>query len=181
MKDFTKCNVLIYDYEQNLITNAKIWEHNQIENYIVIQDWPELAGLEECKLLVLTSPTPFSYVGMPRKRGTEWFIKLFEEQVEENRREIRYRTDLPGSIECLIYGGKVHPLHTVLEVRVVNISKSGIRILAKENTLSAGVGFHIQLKIGENNKTLAGTVVNLRNTPQSLSEYGCRLMEKDGD
>jgi len=36
-KDFTKCNVLIYDEKDNLLCNVKIWEHNVLGNYIVVQ------------------------------------------------------------------------------------------------------------------------------------------------
>lgn len=180
-KDFTKCNVLIYDEKDNLLCNVKIWEHNVLENYIVVQDWPELAGVDQCKLLILTAPAPFSYIGAIRKYNLDRQIKLFEEHMEENRQEIRYKTDLPGNIEGLVYDGKSFPLHTKLEVRILNISKSGMRILAKENTLNADDRFQIKVKIGENDKLLTCKTVNSRSTTGGFIEHGCRLVSKEGE
>jgi hypothetical protein len=180
-RDFAKCNVLIYDENDTLLCNVKIWEHNVLENYIVVQDWPELAGVEQCKLLILTAPAPFSYIGAIRKYNFDKQIKLFEEHMEESRREIRYKTDLQGNIDSLIHDGKCFPLHTKLEVRIINISKSGMRILAKENTLSQDSRFQINVKIGENDKLLTSKIVNSRNTDPEYIEHGCRLVSMDGE
>jgi len=160
---------------------VKIWEHNVQENYIVVQDWPELAGVDQCKLLILTAPAPYSYIGSISKHNLDKQIKLFEEHMEENRQEIRYKTDLPGNIEGLVFDGKSYPLHTKLEVRIINISKSGIRILAKENTLNADDRFQIKVKIGENDKILTSKVVNSRNVAPEYVEHGCLLVSMDGE
>jgi hypothetical protein len=104
------------------------------------------------------------------------YIKLYKEQVEENRREIRYKMDLPGTIESLLFDGKSYPLHTMIDVRVVNISKSGMRIITKESALHAENKFTVHIKIGENDKRLTGEVVNFRDTPPDKTEYGCRLI-----
>jgi hypothetical protein len=180
-RDYTKCNVLIYDEKNNLLVNAKIWEHSNDEKYIVVQDWPELSGVERCKLLILTAPSPYSYTGITSKRGTDRLIKLSEEHVEENRREMRYKTDLAGHIESLIYNGKSYPLHTMLDVRIADISKSGMRVRAKDNSLTFDDRFHIHVRIGENDKMLTGKVVNSKTIPPDICEYGCRLVGKDGE
>jgi hypothetical protein len=180
-RDFAKCNVLIYDENDTLLCNVKIWEHNVLENYIVVQDWPELAGVEQCKLLILTAPAPYSYTGVIQKRGLDKLIKLYEEQMEENRKEARYATDLSGVIDSMIYDGKDYPLHTKLTVRITNISKSGIRILAKNNTLNMDDIFTIHIQIGENDKLLTGSVKNCKYTPPDHAEYGCLLVGKEGE
>ena len=180
-KDFIKCNVLIYDEEGNLLVNVKIWEHNKKENYIVVQDWPELAGVERCKLLILTAPAPYAYIGVIHKHGFDRLINLYDEKETENRGESRYKVNLLGTVESLVYDGKIYPLHTMLTVQVINISKNGMRILAKDNTLNVDDRFQINIKIGENDKLLTGKVVNCRNTPPDSSEYGCRLVSKDGE
>jgi hypothetical protein len=146
-----------------------------------VQDWPELAGVDHCKLLIFTTPAPYSYRGFITKYNLDKQIKLFEEQLAESRTETRYKTDLRGNIEYLVYEGKSYPLHTKLGVRIVNISKSGLRIQAKENTLNPEDRFQINVKIGENDKLLTGIVVNTRNTPPDYIEYGCRLVSKDGE
>jgi len=180
-KDFTNCNVLIYDEEDNLLVNAQIWEHDTKERSIVIQDWPELANVKRCKLLVLTAPMPYSYLGTIHKDAFRKLIRLYEENMEENRKEIRYKIDLQGSIESLIYDGKSYPLHTELQVQIVNISKSGMRIYAKDGTLNIGDTFQINISISGNDKLLVGKVVNDRHMPPDHSEYGCKLINLDGE
>jgi hypothetical protein len=180
-KDFKECNVLIYDVEGNLLVNAEIWEHNIKERYIVVQDWPELAGVSRCKLLILTAPMPYSYLGTIHKRSFEKLIKLYDEHMEENRKEIRYKTDLPGNIENLVYDWTSYPLHKALEVQIVNISRNGIRIQAKDNTLNVGDIFQINIKISGNDKLLMGKVANYRYISQDHCEYGCFLVSKDGE
>jgi hypothetical protein len=179
-KDFTKCNVLIYDEDGNPLVNARIWEHNDRENYIVVQDWPELKGVDRCRLLIMATPSPYSYMGVIRKKGLDKLINLFEEQVAENRKEQRFKTDLEGGIESLYYDGKAYPLHTKTEVRIVNISKNGMRLTAKENTFGMNDQFSVFVKIGENDKLLLGKVVNVRDTPPD-AEYGCLLVRKEGE
>jgi hypothetical protein len=174
-KDFSKCNALIYDTKENLLVNAKIWEHDDKDRYIVVQDFPELKGVENCRLLILTSPAPYAYTGVIRKHGLHKLIKMYEEHTEESRKEIRYKMDLPGYIESLIYEGKANPLHTMAEVRIVNISRSGLRMCGRENTINVGDGFVINLKIGENDKSLKGEVMNDRALSPEKHEYGCKL------
>ena len=180
-KDFTNCNVLIYDEEDNLLINTQIWEHDVVERSIVIQDYPELANIKRCKLLVLTAPMPYSYLGTIHKHSFQKLIRLYEENMEENRKEIRYKIDLQGNIENLVYDKKSYALLTALEVQVVNISKSGMRIYAKDNTLNVGATFQININIGGNDKLLTGKVANSRFMPPDHSEYGCRLINIDGE
>jgi hypothetical protein len=146
-----------------------------------VQDWPELAKVSRCKLLILTSTTPYSYIGVASKRGIDREIRLFEEKEAENREEVRFKTNLSSNIESLVYDDKRHPLHTPVEVKIVNISKNGIRISAKDNTLINDARFQIKIKIGENDKLLTGRVMNVKNVPPDECEYGCRLVGKDGD
>jgi hypothetical protein len=164
-----------------LLANVKIWEHDVRENYIVVQDWPEFLGVERCQLLILTSPVPYAYMGMMRKRGFEKLINLYEEHIEENRTETRYKTDLTGNIESLVYDGKSYPLHTVAAVKIINISKNGLRLYAKSYTLNMDDMFYVNIKIGENDKLLAGKVVNFKDVPPEHAEYGCRLVSEVGE
>jgi hypothetical protein len=145
-----------------------------------VQDWPELSGIDRCKVLVLASPTPFSYTGTTRKHGAERRIRLFEEKMAENRQETRYKTNIDGYVENLVYDGKEYALHTRVKVRIINISKSGLRVEADDYTFYENTLFNIHLKIGENDKTLTGKVMNTR-VMAERAEYGCRLANKDGD
>jgi hypothetical protein len=89
---------------------------------------------------------------------------------------------LAGSIENLVYDDKSHRLLNPLEVRIVNISKSGLRILARENDLHKENVFQINVKIGENDKLLTGRVANERIVAPGYLEYGCLLGSgKDGE
>jgi hypothetical protein len=176
LKDFNKCNVLIYDENDKLLVNARIYEHDARENYIVIQDWPELSNVEKCKLLILTSPAPYSYHGVIHRHRADRLIRLYEEVVRDSRGETRYKTDLPAKIEYLIYDGKAHPLHTKLNVKVVNISKNGLRIHGKDNVFNIDDHFTLSISMADNEKHLTGKVMNKREVPPDESEYGCRLV-----
>jgi hypothetical protein len=178
--DYSKCNALIYDEEGNLLLNATIRSHNAKENFIVIRDMTDLSFIQQCKLLILTAPVPFSYKGMVRRHDLDLIIKLEEEQQEENRAETRYKTDIPGSIEHLIYNGKNYPLHTKLGVRIVNVSKSGLRVSAKQNTMLNGDRFSVRIQSGNSDKLLTGMIMNSRQSWPN-EEYGCRFLGKDGE
>jgi hypothetical protein len=180
LKDFAKCNVLIYDNNGQLLTNAKIWEHNISQNYITVKERLSLVGTVQCNLLILTAPAPYSYKGTIVIHDSTAFIKLSDEHIKENRKETRYKTNLLGTIESLIYDGKSYPLLTALETQILDISRNGLRIFAKNNTLNEGDRFIIKLKLGENDKLLTGMAVNSKPVSQDDIEYGCRLVSKDG-
>jgi hypothetical protein len=172
---------LIFNEDGQQLTNTKIWDHNLKENYITVKEVFSLIGVIRCNLLILTAPAPYAYRGIIMIRDSEAFIKLHDEHVTENRRETRYKTNLQGNIESLVYGEKSYPLLKALEAQIIDISKSGLRIFVKDNTMNEGDIFVIRIKLGEGDKFLTATAVNSRLVPPDQIEHGCRLVSKEGD
>jgi hypothetical protein len=174
-KDFSGCNVLIHNTNGKLLCDVKIWEHNK--NEIVIQDWPELAGVEDCKLLVMSRPSPHSYNGVMRKKGLDRIITLYDEKLEETRIEPRYDTNFFGQIEGLMYGEKIFPMHVKQDIKITSISKHGIRFVAERDAFAKGNMLQISVLIKESKKLLVAQVVNSEVTPEGKSEFGCKLLK----
>jgi hypothetical protein len=177
-KNFTDCNVLIHDEEGNLLADVKIWEHTV--NTITVQTWPELEGVENCKLFIVSKPVPYSYSGVIRKKGFDTIITLYNEKVEEHREEARYDIKSPGYIEGMFYGEKLFPLHTKREINIVNVSKHGMCISDVKNAFNIGDKMRISVQINDNTKMLIAEVVNINPTHTDSFEYGCHLT-KDGE
>jgi hypothetical protein len=177
---FNDCSALIYDQKGNKLASVKILEHYKDDNSIDVPDLPELVIGSVCEVLVLTAPTPVVYKGRIHKLAECKNIKLFKGVSSCKRRETRYLTDLPAQIEGLFYDGKLYPLHSALEARVINISKSGVRLLAKFNALNIGCRFSMRVKIGNDTKLLTADVVFRRDTPPESTVFGCHLAAQGG-
>ena len=177
-REFENCNVLIYNDKGDLLANVKILDYDWREKSIVVKNIPILANVRHCDLLILSSPAPFSYKGtMYQNYDGNKAIKIYQEKEQENRKEMRYKVNLPASIRNFIYDGKDYPLSTPLDVEIVNISKSGMRFRSKPNAFEKGNKFHISMKLGDNEKTLTAEIVNHLNISADLTEFGCRLVE----
>ena len=179
-KDFSGCNVLIYRENGDLLTNEKIVEHNKNDRTIVVQDSPALNNVKRCGLLILTEPSPYAYKGTIHKHDMlHKLIGLYQEKEAENRKSDRYKVDLPAKIDSLIINGRTYPKQTPLEVRVVNISKSGIRLRAKPNAVNKGNIFDIRVENGgKDYLRLTAEVINCSEVSPEYSEFGCRLTAK---
>jgi hypothetical protein len=170
---------MAYDNNGELVATAKIWSHDDVENIIEVQNLPELELEKIYDLLIPTSPVPYTCSGRVIKRANSKYILLTRVKETENRRDIRFKVDLPGVIEHLIYDGIHYPMLNSLEVRLNNLSKGGVRFKAIYNTLSNGDMFSIRIKMGgESEKLLMALVVYRADTDNYLSVYGCRFLTK---
>jgi hypothetical protein len=175
-KDFLNCNALIYDDAGELLANVLIIEHDKSDNSIVVLDtFSSIAG-KTCDVLIPMAPKPITYRGKIQNQGSQKIIRLTQENTKENRKQPRYKVDLPASVESLIYDGKPFALQTPLEVRLIDISQDGMKFGTVPNALAVGLLFQIRLKIGENDKVLSAMVV-FGNDSQAGSIYGCRTVD----
>lgn len=173
--NFAGCAAYVYNAEGALLTEVKIYDHDSETNTIRVSDSSVLSVNLRCELLVLTSPTPFSFSGIVRLTRSGTTITLFKGKERENRCSTRYALNSKAVIAEYICDGKAYSLHTPITVDLINISVNGIRIRARFNTLSANDLFNMQLKMGERDKVLTARVVNLKNNERENSEYGCAL------
>jgi len=184
--DFVACNALIYNEDRDLIANVKILEHDRYENSILIKSLPVLNSLKRCELMILTAPAPYIYKGTIHKTSinqaeTGKRIRLFNENITENRSELRYKINSSTSIDELIFDGRAYRMHTQMGIQLMNISRSGVRFRAKPNAFTFGNRFQIRINTGGGDTVLLAEVVNTMNAPLDHSEYGCRFLGKDDE
>ena len=185
-KDFRACNALIYSEDSDLIANVKVLDYDSFENSIMVKNMPALDSIKRCELIILTAPTPYMYKGTIHKTAINQAeagkrIRLFNENVTENRKEFRYKINSSTGIDELIYDGKAYRLLTQLEIQLIDISKSGVRFRSKTNAFVNGNRFQVRIKTDQGSTSLLTEVVNTFDTPLDYSEYGCRFVDKDGD
>ena len=172
--DYTGCSVLIYDADGNHLGNTVVTDYDKGSLRIEVEETPEvLASGAGCKLLILMSPTPFEYQGRVSREGTKTIIAMYKGQEKESRGATRYKIELKALIEYLVCDGRAYPLHSPLEVEVVNISKSGVRFRTPFFAMSDGDRFQIRIKISGNEKQLIADVTNHIDVGSEASEYGC--------
>ncbi|MCL2566048.1 MAG: PilZ domain-containing protein [Defluviitaleaceae bacterium] len=179
-KDFSGCNAIIYDENDNLLVNVKIEAHHVQENSVTVPDVPELTVGILCKLLILTSPTPYSYQGRIHRRTGRKVITLFKGDIAENRKDSqRYKTDIPAFIEALVVEGKTFYLRNKVEGRVLNISKGGLRLRTIYNAFNPGDRYQIHLKSSDLDLNMFAEVRGRSDTADGHSEFSCQFIVED--
>ena len=175
--DFTGCSVFFYDDAGNNLGNTTVIDYNKKALRIEVPYTPpSLTVGSSCKLLILSSPSPCEYQGRVAKEGAKKIIALFFGHEKENRRSVRYKVNIPALIENMIYDNRAYPLHTPLEIELVNISQSGMRFRAPFTALSDDDRFQIRLRINKSEKLLIADVVYHIDKGTETSEYGCRFL-----
>ena len=175
--DFTGCSILVYDEAGNQLGSTVITSYSRSSLRIEVMEIPHLLDVGSvCKLLILSSPSPCEYQGRIIKEANKRIIALFFGQEKENRGSTRYVVRFPARVENLICDGRAYPLHTPLEVALVNISQSGVRFRTKRETFSDGDRFQMRMTINNAAKLLIADVINHLDKDDELTEYGCRFL-----
>ena len=176
--DYTGCSILIYDAVDNHhLCSTVVTDYDKNEMRIQIEVAPPtLETGKVCRLLILCTPTPCEYQGRVLSEGTQKTIAMYQGQEKESRGAVRYELNAPALIEKLICDGQAYPLHTPLKVKLINISKTGVRFRTPNYSLSSGDQFQMRMKIGVNEKLLIAEVTNHIDKDSTTSEYGCRFL-----
>jgi len=175
--DFTDLTALVYDTDGNYLISTIVLSHDREARQIVLDQVPErFKANEDCKLIILTSPTPCEFLGKIKKTGGNFFIALFQGQERETRVAPRYNISNPALITALIVDGKVHPIQTPVKIVLINISATGIRFRAPYYSFDVGDEFQLDLFIGSNQKKATVKVVNNVDRDTESSDYGCRFL-----
>jgi len=172
--DFTGNTVLIYDTGGNHLASTTVKEHDRNAKQIRIIGLP--AGLnvnDECKILILSSPTPCEFSGKVKKIGGHPFIGMFQGQEKESRAATRYPVNTPAIITTHYINGKPYPLQTPITVKLINISTSGVRFRAPYYSLDVDDEFEMHLIINNARKQITARVVNSLDSEQESTDYGC--------
>jgi hypothetical protein len=179
-KDFLTCSAFIYSEKGEFLTKINIREYDRSERYIVIPDTPVLDDVKRCEVLIIASPAPYAYKGTIHTHNYEKIIKLYRETKKDNRIETRFNIEMTATVGSLIYSRRTYPMHTPIEVELVNISKNGVRFRSEPNDFYSGNVFNIYLKTGRKFKLLTAEVVNVTEPsvdfPFDFAEFGCRFV-----
>jgi hypothetical protein len=178
-KNFDRCSVLIYNDDGSQLASAVILKHDASYNSIEISDIPELALDGQYDLFILSSPFPYTCRGKVMRSMTGKTIQLYKGKETENRKEKRYQVELQADIECLIYDHVAYKMLKKVPVSITNISKGGLCVKSTPNTMLVGDRFRIRIKIDKNTKLLDAHVINQRGYDTGLSDFGCRLVNKE--
>jgi len=178
--NFEGNTVLIYTPEGEELRQTVISAHDKTLQQIEVRNGvPQSLDIGDvCPILIMTQPTPIEFQARVAKSGTERVFVLFKGKTKEDRQHTRYKVNFPARLDSFISDGQTFPLHKPLEIRVIDISRSGIRFAAPTNSLMKGDKFSIVLNFDGGEKTFVGTVKNLRDRNGVLAEYGCKLMHK---
>lgn len=175
--DYTKSQVFIYDMEGNHLVNTIVISHDKVDKQIQVANMPSsLKVNDECRLFILTSPTPCEYVGKVRKFAGITSFAMFQGVVKENRAATRYKVNTPAVLNAYVHEGKVYPVLKPINVTLINISTSGVRFRAPYYTLNEGDFFRINMVVSGSNKSLiAETINHLDHNQCEYSDYGCHF------
>jgi hypothetical protein len=175
---FNDHTVLIYDIDNNHLITTVVTEHDKVNKWIQVSDVPEgMKNNDDCKLLILSSPTPCEFLGKVKKVGRDVTIAMFRGQMKENRGSARYSITASAEIDALIIDGNPHTLQTPIKVELINISTSGVRFRAPYYSLEVGDLFLMHMVISNNKKEMTTEVINYVDNGQASSDYGCRFLE----
>ena len=170
--------VLIYDTDNNHLITTVVTKHDKVEQRIQVSRMPKgLKNNDDCKLLILSSPTPCEYLGKVRKVGGVFTFAMFQGQEKEKRGATRYTITATAQIDALVIDGIPHTLHTQVNVDLINISTSGVRFRAPYYSFETGDIFMMHLIISNNKKRITTKIVNYVDNKQESSDYGCRFLE----
>ena len=182
-KDFTDCTVLIYDEDDNLITDTKILEFDKISLSIEVSNLPVLEVGKICKLLILGKDVPYSYTGRINKYSFTFnkTINLYDEHEAEKRKAKRYKVSIPADVSSLVYDNKEYMMHTPINVRITSLSKSGLRLRSVPNAFSINNRIPVNIHFNGNDKLMIADVVYIIEISKDCCEYGCRLVPWGGE
>ena len=168
---------MIYDEKGNHLDSTIVTDFDMDMMWIDVQEIPPvLRNGKRCRLLILSSPSPYGYQGKVIKVGSRKTIAIYYGHEKENRGLVRHKISLSALVENLIYTNRAYVLHTPLEVELINISQGGVRFRAPQNALSDGDRFQMRMKISVSDKLIIADVVNHTDGSTGMSEYGCSFV-----
>ena len=175
--DFTDHTVLVYNTQGDHLVSTVVMSHDKEARHIVLESMPrELKINENCRLIIITTPTPCEFLGKVKRLGGGYYVALFQGQEMEGRDAPRYPVSTPALITALIEDGQVYRIQTPVKVTLLNISTTGIRFRAPYYSFDIGDMFQMDMFIGRKQKKVTARVVNSADQDNVSSDYGCRFL-----
>jgi hypothetical protein len=177
--DYTGNAVLLYDNEGNFIKKCEVSFFDKRLYHIRLRSGlpPSMDVGDVCSLLILTETSPMEYKGRVLIEKLDRVLLLFRGKEKESRRITRYKVNFTALIMSLIREGETYRVHTPIHIHLLDISRIGLRLSAPSNTLRISDRVHIKLKLEESDRILTAVVMNCLDKNETISEYGCSLIE----
>ena len=169
------CAVYFYDESGALLLKTTVSAYDPLKNSIEVDKAPELADKSRYNLLILTEPSPHRYSCIAEIINDRVILKIFNGEKKEMRSNVRHTVNGHVKITAYLFEGKAYRLHTPQDAVLVNISKGGVRLRMKANSLSLEDLVHINIQTGDTQKILSALVVNMFSDDET-AEYGCKLV-----
>ena len=169
------CVAYLYNESGDLLLRTTVSAYDPLKNSIEIDEAPELTDKSRYNLLILTEPSPHKYSCIAEIKNDRVRLKIFNGEKKELRSSVRHTVNGRVKITAYLFEGKAYKLHTPQEALLVNISKGGVRLRMKANSLTIDDLVHINIQTGETQKILPALVVNMF-SPDENAEYGCKLV-----
>ena len=176
--DFSGSPALIYNNTDDSVFRTVVVDHDRNREYIILEELPENLNIgDTCKMLILVEPAPQECNGKIKNDLGDIVVALFKKQVKESRGATRYKVNFTAFIEHVIIEKQAYKLLNPIEVKLINISTTGLRFFAQPDTITVGDRFQIRMYINLEVRVLICQVVNHKVTGPDREEYGCRLLK----
>lgn len=178
--DFAGYKAIIYDdAHEKTIAEATIVSFDREQYSAVVRTSKPMgeATRERLSILILCEDSVFECKGNVRKQtgGRQLEIALFQGRIKNDRAAVRYTLSAPATVENLMIGGRLIPLHTPVEVDVINLSAAGMLIGAQVPLLNIGTAFQLKLSVADRETVIHAQVVRINVIQADHIEYGCRF------
>lgn len=174
------CKVILHDEKSGkTLAETVVLDFDRQRQVITVNTSRySLADAARLSLLILSERTIVECMGTARRQDSrgQREIALFHVAEKESRGSTRYALQAPARIESVLLANRIIPLDEPLEVTVLDISASGIRIQTDRSELFRGCCFQLRLKIAESDTVVETTVVRVQEGKNGVKSFGCRFI-----
>ena len=175
---YTDASVVIYDKDDNLITQTNITGHDKNEMYVEVSE-----GLENIKpgtrlnLVIIHPEGAHKYSGMLRRaRKGVYEISIFGERTRAARRATRYQLCANASITDIIVDSEPMTLSEPIQVTIEDISKTGILFKSPDLRFIIDVEVQMEVNIKGKDSILKAKIMREQEDANGVFSFGCELI-----
>lgn len=174
------CSAVIYDENGNYITKTFLRGFRKTDLSISIRkDTPGVARGTRLVIMIMHSNETSEYNGIARGIIYDMReISLFKRQHAKGRGDARFAVDAPAVVKTVIVNANKITLPIPQNVRVVNISKSGILLSSVINFFEVGVILEISMNFNGKDTLLIAQVKREMHNEDGSFSYGCKLIQR---
>ncbi len=181
--DFTNSRVILKNMDNDeKIADSKILEYHKEYHSIVVK-LPLTAKIDSDRfsVLILTSTNVIHYLGTLRKVFNLGYaeIALYKGEEKEERKAVRYPINVEGIVDALVVSNQIVKLNVPVSASLINISSTGVLVMALSDCLYIGSIFRLCVQIGDVETTLYCNVVRMSEVDITTAGYGCVIVPPD--